>query len=58
MHREENMVGQVVMANYNRNIFARYFHISRHKKPGKVWKTIINTVATVDLLIGRFAYAG
>lgn len=56
MHHANNMVGEI-RAAHSASLWRRYFRISKHRKPGKLTKTILGMVAAVELKVGVLAYA-
>lgn len=51
MHYAWNMVG-AVESNYKTSLFRRYFRLSKHRRPGRITKSILITLTALELRIG------
>lgn len=56
MHTSKNMVGEM-KANYNVSLWKRYFRLSKHRKPGRITKSVMGAIIALEIMAGVFAYA-
>lgn len=57
MHYAKNMVGELVIANYDVSVWKRYFRFSKHRQPGRIMKAVVGFVTALEVKVGVLVYA-